>query len=57
VEPVSKINEIEYDYVLIAVKKKELFEEIKNELVADGVLEEKLLWKKPVSTIVFRDGE
>lgn len=48
--PVSSPEEIqnyEYDYVIIAVKKKELAGEIKQELVEKGVIKEKILWRVP----------
>lgn len=48
--PVSapeKLMEYEYDYVIIAVKKKEIAEEIKGELTAQGIAEECILWREP----------
>lgn len=48
VYPVEAIIEIDYDYILLAVEKKELAEEIKNELINMNISEEKILWKKPI---------
>ncbi len=48
--PVSAPEEIashEYDYIIIAVKKKELAEEIRSELMQKGIAGEKILWRVP----------
>ena len=43
----EEIGEVEYDYLVIAVKKKELAEEIRKELTGKGIQEEKILWRPP----------
>ncbi len=53
--PVSSLEEImvnEYDFVIIAVTKKELADEIRRELIQKGVAEEKILWRMPVIATV-----
>lgn len=48
--PISDPNQIkncEYDYLVIAVKKKELADEIRRELISQGIEEEKILWRAP----------
>lgn len=48
--PVSapkRIMESEYDYLVIAVKRKELAEEIRKELMEAGVREDRILWRPP----------
>jgi len=48
--PVQKpkcLFECEYEYVLIAVERERLADEIKNEMIAYGVDEEKIIWLKP----------
>lgn len=47
VQPVNAILQSEYDYVLIAVKDKNLAENIKRNLQAIGVEKEKIIWKEP----------
>ena len=46
--PVNSINDTEFDYIIIAVAKKEILDEIKGELIAMGVQEEKILWDSPI---------
>lgn len=49
--PVSapkSIEDYEYDWIIIAVMKKEIADEIRRELVLQGVKDEKILWKAPV---------
>ena len=46
------IKECEYDYVIIAVREEELSNEIKKELQEKGVVEEKILWSKPINIVV-----
>ncbi len=41
---VSEIFHVEYDYIIIAVYDRTVYEEIKNELIGQRVLEEKILW-------------
>lgn len=43
----ESIGKCEYDYVIIAVRKKELAAEIKQELMEKGIMEEKILWRMP----------
>lgn len=52
VHPVEKIMEVTYDYILLAVAKDELANEIKEELLSMGVQKEKILWKKPISAFL-----
>lgn len=44
---VAKIMEAQYDFILLAVKEESMAISIKKDLVKMGVLEEKILWKKP----------
>lgn len=53
INPIEKIMDINYDYILLAVAKKELANEIKEELLLMGVKEEKILWKEPISTFLL----
>lgn len=48
IEPVEKIATVEYDYVVIAVKKEALQENIRKELLRMGVEDSKIWWKPPV---------
>lgn len=48
VSPPEDIKGYKYDYIVIAVKKKELADEIRKELVQNGIEEEKILWKMPI---------
>lgn len=48
VEPVNRIMTLEYDYILIGVKKIETAEEIKKRLKDMGIPNEKILWKEPI---------
>ncbi len=43
----KRIMESEYDYLVIAVKRKELAEEIRKELMEAGVREDRILWRPP----------
>ncbi len=45
-EPADIVTEREFDYVVIAVEKAEIAEEIKQELLKYGVCKEKIIWKK-----------
>lgn len=49
VRPPEEIQGCEYDYIIIAVKKRELAEEIRRELFQMGVEKEKILWRIPVT--------
>lgn len=44
----EKIKNVEFDYIVIAVKNKKTAEEIKEELVVAGIPENKILWIEPV---------
>lgn len=48
VEPVEKLLEVDFDYLVIAVNRESTARGIKEELVAMGVEEEKILWEKPI---------
>lgn len=52
VQPVEYIRDIEYDYILVSVKKENLFNEIKEELRDMGVIEDKIIWGKPLRTLL-----
>ncbi len=45
----EEIEKAEYDYILIAVKKQEVAEEIKSELVNELIPKEKILWIEPIT--------
>lgn len=47
VQPVEYIQEAEYDFILVAVKKQEIFWEIRKELTNMGVAEETIIWGRP----------
>ena len=47
--PIKQIDHIAYDYILIAVKEKEKAEEIKKQLMEQGISCSKILWKEPIS--------
>lgn len=53
VDAVESIMEIEFDYVLIAVKGERVADEIKKELCDYGIEERKIIWKAPVSFANF----
>lgn len=47
VQEVECIRELEYDYIIVAVKEEKLYIQIKEELIKnEGVLEEKIIWNK-----------
>ncbi|MGP1586915.1 MAG: glycosyltransferase [Treponemataceae bacterium] len=48
VEPIEKVKTQEYDYIIVAVLRSEIAEEITAELKQLGIPQEKILWKKPV---------
>lgn len=48
VKNVTTINEVEYDGIIVAVKRETLYANIKEELLKMGVSEEKIWWKKPI---------
>lgn len=47
VHPVEYIRKTEYDYILIAVKKQMVFQEIKGELTDMGIAEDTIIWGRP----------
>lgn len=47
VSDVTEIRSVDYDYIIIAVKRKELADSIKNQLNELDVLDTKILWEKP----------
>ncbi len=48
----EEIKNYMYDYIIIAVTKKGLADEIRRELIQKGVAEEKILWRMPVIATV-----
>lgn len=49
VRPVEQILDVDFDCILIAVKRKEVAESIKKELLEKGIPEEKIWWKAPIN--------
>lgn len=49
VNSIDKIINCNFDYIIVAVKKKELADSIKQDLVKKGVLEEKIIWEEPTT--------
>lgn len=49
VKPVEELQSMEFDCVLIAVKRKELADSIKLELLEKGIVEERIWWKPPIN--------
>jgi len=47
VQPVEHIQKADYDYILVAVKKQTIFQEIKEELTEMGVEENAIIWGRP----------
>lgn len=47
VQPIEHIQKTEYDYILVAVRKQTIFEEIKKELSAMGISEDAVIWGRP----------
>lgn len=48
VQPVESIRDREYDNLLVAVMKENVFNEIKEELKDMGVIEDKIVWGRPL---------
>ena len=48
VHPVEKIQSCSYDYIIVAVNRNDLYEEICRELEENGIPKDKILWKKPI---------
>lgn len=51
VEGIEMLKEIEYDVILVAVQNEIVALEIKEELVKEGISDNKILWKKPSYSI------
>ncbi|MBO5178255.1 MAG: glycosyltransferase [Lachnospiraceae bacterium] len=49
--PVEALQRTEYEVLLIAVKKQELAEKIKQELMAIGIEQEKIQWEEPIKVM------
>lgn len=47
VQPLEHIHEIEYDYILVAVRNQKVFQEIKEELVGIGISKDDIIWGRP----------
>lgn len=47
IKPVEQVCELEYDYLLVAVKNELVFQEIKSELTAYAVPADKIIWGRP----------
>lgn len=47
VQPIEHILKTEYDYILVAVRKQTIFQEIKKELSAMGISENAVIWGRP----------
>lgn len=52
VQPVQSVENQEYNCVVIAVKKKEVAQEIKQELIASGIAEDKIVWSAPSMLVI-----
>lgn len=48
ISSVETIHDVEYDYIVLAVKSKLLVEEITEQLIEMGVDQRKIIWEKPV---------
>lgn len=53
VQPVEYIGNSEYDYILVAVNNENVFCEIKEELKGIGVIEDKIIWGKPLKALRY----
>ncbi len=47
VQPVDYIKELEYDYILVAVRKQKIFKEIEQGLEDMGILKTAIIWGRP----------
>lgn len=47
VQPVEYIKDTEYDFILVAVSKQTIFQEIKEELISMGIDEDAVIWGRP----------
>lgn len=48
ISPVNMIFKTDYDYIVLAVKNYKMADEIRSELIEQGVENNKILWKKPI---------
>ena len=51
VRPVDELKEVIYDILVIAVRDRELAEEIKCDLLLKGFKEDKIVWKEPIKVV------
>lgn len=51
VQTVESIKDVEYDYILIAVKAPNVVVEIRKNLINVGVADEKIIWKQPIEMV------
>ena len=45
---VDQINKVEFDEIIIALKREDVVEDIRNELIASGIESRRIRWKKPI---------
>ena len=50
---ISDINQIEFDYIIIAINNAKTASSIKAELISRGVGEKKILWEKPLTAAEY----
>ena len=53
VQPVEYLQNTAYDYILVAVNNEKVFCEIKEELKGIGVIEDKIIWGKPLRALHY----
>ena len=53
VYPVTHILDVDYDYLLIAVRDEIFFSKIKEDLLSYGIDPAKIIWQKPVNMIEY----
>ncbi len=56
IKGIEALDEIKYDFIIIAVKSEFMAKEIRNELKVKGVSEEVIIWKEPVYVIDYIKG-
>ena len=49
VSNIEQIVNVEFDEIIIALKRREVAEDVKLKLIAIGVNEEQIKWKRPIS--------
>lgn len=47
IHPVEYMKEVEYDYILVAVRQQKIYQEIKKELINMGISEDTIIWGRP----------